>query len=349
MIPYVVDDKAGFTYTLVLKDRVDALGVALKYHVLNSSAFTRLYDDLMPYIAQKLYDSLGSVTSEAGVTKQKIEDALRSSVTPLWLIIQLGKVVDAVVPYMTGDTNSFSVNVPVQNVLNDSVILKVLGPGNAKYLNDAKSLIAGGVTFTDADLGDVVGADTLDKVRGWIANGYTVTQDNLLDRINNPKKLQRFDDIRHIISLVRTWLWVLWVVSFVILIGIGFLGGRGWKTRLAGPLVIWLVVSLVIFFSAMIGWSQFGEKQINKAFNNELAKQTQVLDQLVVVKADNLAVNAVGGFAHNIESMGLYMAIASGVGLAGVGAWSVLGSRSKKGGSSKSSKSRRKESAVSEI
>ena len=351
VIPYVVDDKASFTYTLVLKDRVEAAGEAIKTNVLHSNAFPRLYDDLMPYVAEKVYDNLGSVSSEAGVTKQKIEDALRSSVTQAWLITQIEKVIDAVVPYMTGDTNSFSVNVPVQEVLNDSVILKMLGPGNAKYLDEAKSLIAGGLAFTDQDLRDKMGTDgakNLDKARGWITNGYTVTQDDLRSNMaDNTDSLSNFDDVRRGISVGRTWLWVAWVIPFVILIGIGFLGGRGWKTRAAGPLVILLIVSLVIFFAAMIGWSQYGQHEMTKALQQNTA-DSQGVKAVVITKADEVAVNAAGGVVHSIQNMGLYMAIASSVGLAGVCVWAILGSRSKKGSSSKSSKRRGKKGATSE-
>ena len=145
LIPYVVDDKASFTYTVVLKDRVEEAGEAIKANFLHSSAFPRLYDDLIPYVADKVYEDLGGVASSAGVTKSEIEDALRSSVTQAWLITQIEKAIDAAVPYMTGEASSFSVNVPVQEVLNDSVILKMLGPGNAKYLVEAKRLIAGGL------------------------------------------------------------------------------------------------------------------------------------------------------------------------------------------------------------
>jgi hypothetical protein len=348
--PYVVDDKAGFTYTLVLKDRVEKAGEAIKTNFLHSSAFPRLYDDLIPYMADKAYDDLGSVASSAGVTKQEIEDALRSSVTQAWLITQIEKAIDAVVPYMTGEANSFSVNVPIQEVLNDSVLLKMLGPGNAHYLPTAKSLIAGGLTFTDADLRGDMDTDTretFDEVRGWIINGYTVTQDDLRSKMtDNPDSLSSFDNVRHIVSVGRTWLWVAWVIPFIILICIGFLGGRGWKTRASGPLVILFVVSLVIFFAAMIGWS-YGNHEMTKALQQNAA-DSQGVKAVVLAKMDEVAVNAAGGVAHNVQNMGLYMAIASGVGLAGVGVWWMLDSRSKKGGSSKSSKSRRKETDVSE-
>ena len=351
LIPYVVDDKASFTYTVVLKDRVEEAGEAIKANFLHSSAFPRLYDDLIPYVADKVYEDLGGVASSAGVTKSEIEDALRSSVTQAWLITQIEKAIDAAVPYMTGEASSFSVNVPVQEVLNDSVILKMLGPGNAKYLVEAKRLIAGGLIFTDVDLRDEMSADTektFDKVRGWIGNGYTVNQDDLRDGMTDePESLSNFDDVRHVVSVVRPWLWVLWVIPFVILIGIGFLGGRGWRTRAAGPLVILLITSLVIFFAAMLSWSQYGEKEMTKALQQDAA-DSQGVQAVMLTKADEVAVNAAGGVVNSMKNMALGMAIVSGIGLAGVGVWSVLGSRSKKGGSSKPSKPRGKMGAASE-
>jgi uncharacterized protein YneF (UPF0154 family) len=190
------------------------------------------------------------------------------------------------------------------------------------------------------------GAKNLDKARGWIINGYTVTQDDLRSKMaDNPDSLSNFDDVRHGISEGRTWLWVAWVIPFVILIGIGFLGGRGWKTRAAGPLVILLIVSLVIFVAVMIGWS-YGNHEMTKALQQNAA-DSQGVQAVMLTKADEVAVNAAGGVVHNIQSMALDMAIVSGVGLAGVGVWAVLGSRSKKGGSSKPSKPRRKKAAAS--
>ena len=348
LIPYVVDDKDGFTYTLVLNDRVEEAGTAIKEQILHSSAFPTLYDDLMPYVAEKVYEKLGSIASEAGVTKQQVEDTLRSSVTQDWLIIQIENVIDAVVPYMTSETNSFSINIPVQEVLNDSVILEILGPGNAQYLDVAKSLIGEGLTFTDQDLRDKIGADaqtTFDDVRGWTTNGYTVTQDDLGSMLSDdPDTLNNFDDIRHWISVGRTYLWVAWVIPFLILIAIGFLGGRGWKTRAAGPLVILFVVSLVIMLAAMMGWSQYGKHEMTDVLQQNTA-DSQGVEAVLLGKADEVAVNAAGGLVHSVQSMAMYMMIVSGVGLVGVSVWSVLSSRNKKDEASSPSKTRGKNGA----
>jgi peptide deformylase len=47
-------------------------------------------------------------------------------------------------------------------------------------------------------------------------------------------------------------------------------------------------------------------------------------------KADEVTIDAAGSFVNDMQDMYMYMMIASGVGLAGVGVWWVVGSRGKK-------------------
>jgi ABC-type nickel/cobalt efflux system permease component RcnA len=122
-------------------------------------------------------------------------------------------------------------------------------------------------------------------------------------------------------------LWVLWVVPFVILIGIGFLGGRGWKTRAAGPFVILFFVSLVMFLGVMLTWGQWGEAEMQDAIDTS---GHQGVEAVMLDKADDIAIDAAGSFVNDMQDIYMYMMIASGVGLAGVGVWWVVGSRGKK-------------------
>jgi hypothetical protein len=85
---------------------------------------------------------------------------------------------------------------------------------------------------------------------------------------------------------------VAWVIPSVILIGIGFLGGHGWKTRAAGPRVILLIVSLVIFFAAIIGGS-YGNHEMAKSLQQNAA-YSQGVQAVMLTKADEVAVNAAG-------------------------------------------------------
>ena len=56
----------------------------------------------------------------------------------------------------------------------------------------------------------------------------------------------------------------------------------------------------------------------------------QGVEAVMLEKADEVAVDAAGSFVNNMEDICIYMMIASGVGLAGVGVWWAVGSRGKK-------------------
>ena len=334
LVPYFVDDTAGFSYTLVLKDRVEDAGQAIKDQILHSEAFVDVYNDLVAYMAEQLYQSLPELPPDIHITQQDIEDALKSedAVTLPWLVTQLESAVDEIIPYLIGDRGYFTMNFPIQERIDDSVLLELLGPGNEAYLDDAREWIGEGWSFTDADMRDEMDADSeqkLDDARGYIHDGYTFDQADLRDvMFDNMQDAESFDDARHWVSVGRSLLWVLWLVPFLLLVGIGFLGGRGWKTRAAGPLVILFFVALVMFLGVMLTWGQWGEAEMGNALPNP--SEYQGIEAVMLEKADDIALNAAGSFVDNMQNMYMYMMIASGVGLAAVGVWWLIGSRSKK-------------------
>ena len=332
VIPYVVDYKAGFTYTFTVKDRMDDIGQAIKDNLLVGDAFTSLYNDLIAYIAQYYYDNLPELPPGIDITQSEIETALKNidSLKP-WLKAQLDTAIDQVIPYLSGDRDYFEVSIPIQQLVTDETLLELLGPGNEGYLDEARAWLGDGWKYTQNDLYadlSVGSVQKLQDVRGWIHDGYTFDQDDMRDKMSkNSQDLQSFDDVRYWISVGRTLLWVLWVVPFVILIGIGFLGGRGWKTRAAGPLVILFFVSLVMFLGVMLTWGQWGEAAVRDAINTS---GHQGVEAVMLEKADDIAVNAADSFVNDMQDTYMYMMIASGVGLVGVGAWWAISSRGKK-------------------
>ena len=332
VIPYVVDYKDGFTYTFTVKDRMDDIGQAIKDNLLVGDAFTSLYSDLIAYIAQYYYDKLPALPPGIDITQSEIETALKNidSLEP-WLKAQLDTAIDQVIPYLSGDRDYFEVSIPIQQLVTDETLLELLGPGNEGYLDEARAWLGDGWKYTQNDLYadlSVGSVQKLQDVRGWIHDGYTFDQDDLHDKMSkNSQDLQSFDDVRHWISVGRFLLWVLWLVPFIILIGIGFLGGRGWKTRAAGPLVILFVVSLVMFLGVMLTWGQWGEAAVRDAINTS---GHQGVEAVMLEKADDIAINSAGSFVNDMQDTYMYMMIASGVGIAGVGVWWLIGSRGKK-------------------
>jgi hypothetical protein len=286
----------------------------------------------MAFMAEQLYPNLPELPPDVEITQQDVEDALSDAVTLPWLVTQLETAIDEIIPYLTGDQNHFIINVPLQDVVTDDLLLTLLGPGNEAYLDDAREWIGEGWSFTDVDMRDEMDADAeqkLDDARGYIHDGYTFDQADLRDvMFDNPQDAESFDNARHWISVGRSLLWVLWLVPFLLLVGIGFLGGRGWKTRAAGPLVILFFVSLVMFLGVMLTWGQWGEVEMRNALPNP--SEHQGVEAVMLEKADDVALNAADSFVNNMQDTYMYMMIASGVGLAGVGVWWILSARNKK-------------------
>ena len=332
LIPYMVDYEEWFTYTLVLRDRIDYVGQAIKDNILTGSAFLGVYDGVISYMAEYYYQQLPALWYSIGITQDEIETVLREMITPAWLRAQLNEAVDEVIPYLAGDRNYFEVNIPVQELATDQALMELLGPGNEDYLDEAWDWLGVGWTYTQNDLyTDLSEEDVqnLQDVRGWIRNGYTFDQDDLREAVSdNPERLESFDNVRYWINIARSLLWVFWLVPFLLLIGIGFLGGRGWKTRAAGPLVMLFVVSLVMFLGLMLTWGQWGEAEMQSAISSS---DSQGVEAVLLDQADYMAVEAAGSFVNNMQNTYMYMMIASGVGLAAVGVWWLISSRGKKG------------------
>ena len=311
---------------------MDDTGQAIKDNILAGSALLRIYDDLLSYIAGYYYENLPALPPDIVITQFEIETVLKDSLTPVWLKAQLGTAIDQVMPYLSGDRNYFEVGIPIQQQVTDETLLELLGPGNEDYLDEVRAWLGDGWTYNQNDLYADLSAESvqdLQDVRGWIGDGYTFDQSDVRDKMSeNSQDLQSFDDVRHWISTGRSLIWVLWVVPFLLLIGIGFLGGRGWKTRAVGPLVILFLVSLAMFLGVMLTWGQWGETEMRNAMPNP--SEYQGVEAAMMVKADELAVDAAGSFIGNMQDTYMYMMIASGVGLAGVGVWWAVGSRGKK-------------------
>ena len=195
--------------------------------------------------------------------------------------------------------------------------------GNEDFLDDAREWVAGGWTFSDADLMDELAADeedTLEDLRDWIANGYTVTEADLREAISDSgEDLDSFDDTRRWIHTGRTWLWAAWLAPFVLLIGIGLLGGRSWPGRLAWALAVLLVAALTIFVVTWAVYSSVGEPSLRKTFDTS---DYEGVEAVLAGKGNEIAVDSLDAYASGIRGKALVMAIGSAVLLAGVVVWS---------------------------
>ncbi|MDY6911281.1 MAG: hypothetical protein SVM79_02850 [Chloroflexota bacterium] len=217
--------------------------------------------------------------------------------------------------------------IPNQWHFTDAEVRQWLGAGNEDFLNDARKYVSEGWVFTDADLLAKLSIDdeeTLEDVRDRIGNGYTLTEADIQEAVSDIEG--SFDDARHGIKTARTWLWTLWIIPVLLLIGIGLLGGRNWKGWL-----IWALATLFItsFFVCIITAAVYAitvEPQIKSVID---LSDHEGLALVMAEKGNEMLVNIGSTFESGIIVKTIIMMVVSGAGLMGVIGWSVFARRRK--------------------
>lgn len=115
MLPYFVGDSDEFTYTLAAADRVEAAATVLKADTLRSEAFTSLYDDAIAYAAGRVVDNLNKVPYRLVLTEDRIAEALDTVVPEEWAVSQTAEAIDSMVPYLTGDSDHFTITITLRD------------------------------------------------------------------------------------------------------------------------------------------------------------------------------------------------------------------------------------------
>jgi hypothetical protein len=242
--------------------------------------------------------------------------------------------VDPILQYLAGDSDHFTISVPLQTVVTDEVLLELLGDGNEDYLDEARYWIDGQWSYTDGDLLNELDSDdekTLQDVRNWINNGYTVTETDLRDALSdNQGALDDFDNIRNWIHTGRTWLWSLWLIPIIFVIAIGFLGGRRWKSRAAWALGSLLLASIIVFIATALIYSNVGEPKISELKLDP--GEYQGVERVMAEKGNELIQRSADSFVNGMKANTIYVIIASGVGLLGVVGWYIADHRRKPAG-----------------
>lgn len=331
LIPYMVGDTDHFSHTFIFRDRVEAAGDSIVDNVLHTDAFTTIYDDGMAYVAEALHGSLQSaLPPNVSISQEETESVLRTAASEGWVILQTELAVDSFTSYMAGQSSHFNISLPLQEVFTDEVLLDLLGEGNEAYLDEARDWISEGWSYTDsdlmADLND--GWDTFQDIRGYTQSGYTVTETDLRDAITDDEdEIQSFDDVRGWIHTGRTWLWGLWVVLILIVVGIGFLGGRGWKSRSAWALGSLLIATLIVFITVTLLYANVGEPRIEELKFDPWTYDG--VERVMAEKGNELIQDSFDTYTSGANNKLIYIMIASSVGLLGVASWYVVNRRPK--------------------
>ncbi|MGB2856221.1 MAG: hypothetical protein WBC61_06210, partial [Dehalococcoidia bacterium] len=113
ILPYFLGDIDGFTYTIVLRDRIETAASVIKEDMVRGDVFTNIYGDAISYLADELLDNLDRMPYSLTLSKEEIEASLRKIVPEDWLAPQGEAAIDSATPYLTGDSNHFTITVNI--------------------------------------------------------------------------------------------------------------------------------------------------------------------------------------------------------------------------------------------
>ena len=222
-------------------------------------------------------------------------------------------------------------------------------------LDESRALLGEGWTYDSDDLRTALGrssdgVDILDKTRGILTDGYTYTHEDLreyLDGIDDDA-VETLDDVRAFLAddyvytqeyghgndadssiratldaahgwsaATRRYGWTAYLTMPVLLIGIGLLGGRSWRVRIARVSLSLLVAAgliLIVFwpiYDAFVG-AAFEAARGDVAAQLGLGGGFEVTSLLIADKVVEVAESAMGEFVGGIRwSSFILMAAAS--------------------------------------
>ncbi|MGB2815364.1 MAG: hypothetical protein WBC75_09810, partial [Dehalococcoidales bacterium] len=117
-VPYAWGETDTFSITIQLKDRVEAGAGALKNLLHREGVFPVLYEQLIELITDEIAPAEDEMPAMLAISGEEMETVLRRIVPEDWLLTQLDSAIDEMVPYLTKETEHFTVEIDLMEPLN---------------------------------------------------------------------------------------------------------------------------------------------------------------------------------------------------------------------------------------
>ncbi len=111
IVPYFTGKTDRFTYTVAFQDKVTTAAQVIKSDLLQGDTFTKLYDDLISYAADRMLENLDKVPYSITLSKGQVENFLRAAAPEDWVSAKAMAAIDSVTPYATGDSDHFTITI----------------------------------------------------------------------------------------------------------------------------------------------------------------------------------------------------------------------------------------------
>ena len=206
---------------------------------------------------------------------------------------------------------------------------------NIELVDEVREIIRDGWSYSEVDLredlrenfnGAGQGEDAieaLDDIRAFLADGWTYTEADFREHLveaGDEDTLNDFDNGRDYFSLARTLRLLIYPSVLLVLLMIGFLGGRGWSSRFAwaaGSLVLTSAIIFVTFgpvYNA-VGESRLEDGRVEAISDIDLSGNFENTQRLVIDKLFDIGELAINGFASGVATKSLILLILGLVGL----------------------------------
>jgi len=119
IIPYLTGSADEFTYTLPFRSKVGTATAVIKQDILHGEAFDSIYNDLIAYAADKMLDNLDKLPYTLTISKDETENSLKDAFSKQWMAAQLDTAIDSVTPYLTNDSDHFTVTFNIRDRVDD--------------------------------------------------------------------------------------------------------------------------------------------------------------------------------------------------------------------------------------
>lgn len=207
--------------------------------------------------------------------------------------------------------------------------------GNLDLLDDVREIVGEGWRFTDADLRRDLGSrfgpeavDRLEDARAFLADGWVYTHEDLradLAGIGDRGAVDSLDRSRSFFGWARTLKYLIYLPVAALVIGIGFLGGRRWPSRVAWAAASLAVVSAIILGASLatnnavteprlqeIKQRVIDDIQFDSEFQNTqriiIEKATEASESVAKDFASGLAIKSIPPLAIGIVALALALA-----------------------------------------
>ena len=130
------------------------------------------------------------------------------------------------------------------------------GADSTNSLDNIRNLIAGGFTYTSADLeediesSNLISLDDFYDSRKFIRDGWSGDQKTLDSKLWGERNTAFISSVRSGINNVKTYGWIGYILIIITLIPIGLLGGNSLRQRLlwgTGALLICSLIVVILF------------------------------------------------------------------------------------------------------